>query len=400
MKRILHIVASMDPVGGGVAQAIHTLAAALEAYAYTSEVISLDAPDAPFLQAGTNLDLPIHAIGPGRFAWAYHKNLKVWLETKGGDYDFWIVHGLWLYPSWAAVQTASKRGRPVFIFPHGMLDPWFQSWKRRPVKTLRNTLYWHLLESRTVRRADALLFTCAEERRLASTTFARYRPRRTEVVGLGNADVPGADESPMSAFLRHCPSVDGQRYLLFLGRIHPKKGIPLLLEGWARAMGQVQSPEFIHLVIAGPGEDSAHGLEMQALAKRLLPEGRVHFPGMLSGPAKWAALRGAEAFVLFSHQENFGIAVVEALACGTPVLLSKQVNIWPEAIDGGSGFAAMDNIEETSGCLQSWLKLNAAERQIARSRARTTYTAHFSADAAANRLKQVFANTRVKDARH
>ncbi|MCC5838584.1 MAG: glycosyltransferase [Opitutales bacterium] len=398
MKRILHIVASMDPAGGGVAQAIRTLADALKAYGYVSEAVSVDAPDAPFLSTGRPPDLPIHAVGPGRFGWAYHRNLKMWLETDGRGYDIWIIHGLWLYPSAAALRTAAARTRKVFIFPHGMLDPWFQSWKRRPTKTLRNTLYWHLLESGTVRRADGLLFTCAEERRLASTTFARYRPQRAEVVGLGNADVPAAGESPLSAFLRHCPAVEGQRYLLFLGRIHPKKGLPLLLEGWARAIREAPAGEPLHLVIAGPGADSAHGLEMQALAGRILPEGTVHFPGMLSGSAKWAALRGADAFVLFSHQENFGIAVVEALASGTPVLLSTQVNIWREVVDGGGGLAAMNDREGATKCLQSWFSLNAAQRETARAHARATYLATFSADAAARRLDQVFSNESTRDA--
>ncbi|NBB79011.1 MAG: glycosyltransferase [Verrucomicrobia bacterium] len=384
MQRVLHIVASMDPAGGGVAQAIQTIASGLRVEGLASEVVSVDDPASAFLNSDGGLT--IHALGPGRFGWGFSRRLHDWLESEGIRFDIWIVHGLWLHPSYLAVSVAGRSGIPVHVYPHGMLDPWFQSWRRRPFKTLRNFLYWHLLEAATIRKATSLLFTCEGERRLAATTFSRYQPQAEAVVGLGNADVPPVKSTSKDAFAALCPEVAERSYLLFMGRLHPKKGIDLLLEGWAVATRGFPAASVPLLIIAGPGEDSGYGRALRKQAEALLPPGACRFPGMLSGDAKWAALRGAAAFVLFSHQENFGIAVAEALACGTPVLISDKVNIWREIIDRRAGWAASDSVASVAECLKDWLELAPEARNDARVQARATFLEVFEAGQASHRL--------------
>lgn len=395
MGRVLHIVASMDPAGGGVAQAVQTIAAGLSELGFANEVLSVDDPASSFLMADGGPT--IHAIGPGLHGWAYSKRLRHWLNSEGAAFDHWIVHGLWLYPSYAAVSLGLKNRVPVHVYPHGMLDPWFQSWRRRPLKTLRNILYWHLLEATTIRRATSLLFTCEEERRLAATTFTGYRPQAERVVGLGNADIPSADSIPGDAFAAVCPEVAGRPYVLFMGRLHPKKGIDLLIQGWAKATSGHPHASVPLLVIAGPGEDSAYGCGLREQAKALLPPGACLFPGMVSGAAKWAALRGASAFVLFSHQENFGIAVVEALASETPVLISDKVNIWREIIEGGAGWAASDSVASITACLSDWLALSPKACAATRIRARTIFLEVFEAGRAAHRLAEHLHGAEAKE---
>src|SRR5690606_26947031 len=97
-------------------------------------------------------------------------------------------------------------------------------------------------------------------------------------------------------------------------------------------------------VIAGPCGDAKYIKQLQAQAEAFCPTDSVIWPGMLTGDAKWGALRAAEVFLLTSHQENFGIAVVESLACGTPVLISQQVNIWPEIVEDEVGFSEPDTM--------------------------------------------------------
>jgi glycosyltransferase involved in cell wall biosynthesis len=170
--------------------------------------------------------------------------------------------------------------------------------------------------------------------------------------------------------------------LLFLSRIHEKKGCDLLLQAFATTYAH--DPQW-HLVMAGPDDDGSMA-RLQAMADKLGIAGRVSWPGMLSGAAKWGAYRTAEAFCLPSHQENFGLVVAEALACGCPVLITEQVNIWREVVDGGAGLAGADTVVGVTGLLSRWLALGPAVASSCRSQARPTFLRNFHIAAASRRI--------------
>jgi glycosyltransferase involved in cell wall biosynthesis len=149
----------------------------------------------------------------------------------------------------------------------------------------------------------------------------------------------------------------GRKYFLFLSRIHRKKGCDLLLEAFARVADQ---PD-LDLVMAGPDEEGLQAV-LEGKAQKLGISERVHWTGMLEGDVKWGALRSAEAFVLPSHQENFGVAVVEALACGVPVIISDKVNIWPEIAQDRAGIVKADTAEGTSEGMAAFLAMGPEER--------------------------------------
>jgi len=372
--RILHVVAGMDPRQGGVCQAIRTIIQGLVlAGDHHNEVACLDDPRADYL-AGQ--PFTVHALGPTGGPWCYGKGLFPWLLENLGRFDSVIVHGLWLYPSHAAakaMRTLKCRGNTplpsLHVMPHGMLDPYFQRDPSRRVKAFRNWIYWKFIEHKVVNDATGLLFTCEEEMLLARQPFHPYRPKQESVVGLGVEEPPAFREEMREAFLHACPDLGDGPYLLFLSRIHPKKGVDLLIRAYAQLAGSLSSASSDHpksvpaLVIAGP-LDSAYAAEMQRLANELvapLPSisdhfsPRILFPGMLRDNAKWGAFYGCDAFVLPSHQENFGIAVVEALACGKPVLISNKVNIWREIESEQAGLVAKNPEEGTRDMLQRFL---------------------------------------------
>ena len=174
-------------------------------------------------------------------------------------------------------------------------------------------------EGPLLRHAGAVLFTSEEERRLAERAFLPYalKPR---VVAYGTAEVPGDPAAQRAAFAAAVPQLAGKPFLLFLSRIHVKKGCDLLVEAFGRVAAQ--APD-LQLVIAGP-DQAGQVAALRATADGLGIADRVHFPGMISGDVKWGAFRSCTAFVLPSHQENFGIAVVEAAACGAAVLISDK----------------------------------------------------------------------------
>jgi glycosyltransferase involved in cell wall biosynthesis len=382
--RLLHVIGSMDPAGGGPCQGIRSLAEQLSGGGHSVEVVCLDSLRPEYLNERA---LQIHALGRPRGSWKYHPRLRPWLERNLPRFDAAILNGLWLYQGLALLRVARDCGTPYFIFPHGMLDPWFQRAAERRMKAARNWLYWKLCEQRVVHRAAGLFFTCAAEMELARGTFQPYRPRREISVGYGVAEPPSLTAEMTGAFFDRCPGLGGQPYFLFLSRIHYKKGIDLLIRAYARLCRQRGALTVPKLVIAGPGGETDYGKELCQLAREVCEPDSIFWPGMLTGPAKWGALGHCEAFVLPSHQENFGIAVAEALACGKPVLISNQINIWQEIDAYGAALVQPDTVSGTAQLLSDWLNLSHAAKVAMGQRARVCFQELYSIEVAARRLQ-------------
>ncbi len=473
----------MDPTSGGPCQGIRQSIPALSELGCDNEVLCLDPPGETF---GVCDPFVVHRIGRGRGPWKYHRGLVPWLIEHLPGYDAVIIHGLWLHHSFAMTRAVGWLRRHagagglrsvsgeadavgggagakpaasalpltgcsfggvrvprVFVMPHGMLDPWFQREPSRRLKAIRNWMVWKVAEHRVISQADGVLFTCQRELELAREPFRPYRPRRELNVGYGVAPPPAATPSMRQAFDAAVPELGGRPYLLFLSRIHPKKGVDLLLRAYGELRTQRCSPSppaplpeagrgepdsYAHphspaplpeagrgepdsygrphstaalpeagrgepdrsvgslpaLVIAGP-LDSEYARQMRSLARQPgTPD--VFFAGMLSGEAKWGALHGCDAFVLPSHQENFGIAVVEAMACGRPVLISDQVNICREIVDAGAGLVRPDTAAGTTALLRDFAETSAGDHDKMASAAKACYAAHFQIEQAAARM--------------
>jgi glycosyltransferase involved in cell wall biosynthesis len=251
-----------------------------------------------------------------------------------------------------------------------MLDPWFR--ERNPLKHAAKQFFWWAFEGRLLSHATAVLFTAEEERRLARDQFIGWRYTET-VVPFGTMPAPAETSAQRAAFERASRLQPGQPYLLYLSRIHPKKGCDILLEAFAHVAAE--KPE-LRLIISGPDQIGWTPL-LQQQADKLGLADRVHWTGPLFGEAKWGALRGAEALVLPSHQENFGIVVAEALACGTPVLISDKVNIWREIHDAGAGFVNTDDVTGTEASLRDWINSTSDRRDEMRRAAAALFTSRF-----------------------
>jgi glycosyltransferase involved in cell wall biosynthesis len=193
-----------------------------------------------------------------------------------------------------------------------------------------------------------------------------------------------------AAFLKAWPQVSGKAYLLFLGRIHPKKGCDLLIEAFAN----VEIPN-LELVMAGPDE-SGWGAELRSRAERLGIAERITWTGMLRGDVKWGAFFGAEAFALPSHQENFGIAVADALACGVIPLISDKVNIASDVVADGAGLMDADTVEGTMRLLSRFNRLTAEERSAMREKALECYQRRYALNNAAQAIYQVLGLNHAK----
>ncbi len=377
--RILHCIHSVDPAIGGPLEALRQSTRVLCQRGHQVEVACLDAAGAPGV---AEFPASVHALGRGRGSYGYSPQFVPWIRAHHAHFDCVVVHGIWQYHSFGVWRALHATATPYYVFPHGMLDPWFN--RTYPLKHLKKLLYWPWAEYRVLRDAAAVLFTSEEERRLARQSFALYRCREI-VVKFGTA-APDPDlRAAREKFLEEFPALRGQNFLLFLGRIHAKKGVEELIRALAQAPTE-------HLVIAGPCADESYLANLLRLTNELQARERIRFTGMLGGERKWGAFAAADAFILPSHQENFGIAVVEALACGTPVLISNQINIWREIVADRAGFAEQDDLAGTKRLLERWNATAADERKAMGARAKISFARRFEINRAVDSLLAVLAD--------
>ena len=258
---------------------------------------------------------------------AYTPALGRWLQSHLRSWDLLHVHSLFSWPATRGMAIARALGTPYLVHCLGHLQPW--SLNQSP---LRKQLFLALIERRNLNGAAALQATSAME----SADFARLRLRPPALDLPLGVDIPELHQDARERLCQSLPQIDPQApRLLFLSRLHPKKGLERLLEALALLRHrQPQRPW--QLLIAGSGEP-AYEQQLRGLVNRLGIGDRCHWLGFVSGESKEWLLQGCDWFVLPSSAENFGIAVAEALAAATPVLLSAEVGLAATVVEAGAG---------------------------------------------------------------
>jgi glycosyltransferase involved in cell wall biosynthesis len=345
---ILHVIPSLAPRDGG--PTVATLAVCRELIRrgqqveiYTTNADGEGCLDVP-LEAATHvrgIDITYFPINGSHYykisramASALHKNIP----------RFQLVHinSLYQFPSSIAAYYCRKYQIPYILRPHGTLDPYL--YRRHP---LRKRLYEALIERRNLATAAAVQFTTAEEMKLASSFNLRFRgiviPHGVEIDTLP----PACTTLATSLW----PELNEKRVVLFLGRINFKKGLDILVAAFGRVLRQRRDT---HLVLAGPDTNGYEARVRRWLAEEQATH-NVTFTGMVERERKISLLNRADLFVLPSYTENFGIAVVEAMAAGLPVLVSNRVNLWPEIQNAGAGIVINPDVGELTTALLTLL---------------------------------------------
>lgn len=373
--KILQMVHTLDPSVGGIAPALLALSGGLVRRGHKIDIVALDDPGSPWL---AHVDLTVHALGAGTTSYRYSNKLLPWLREHGGEYDCVIVNGLWQYLSLAAWRRFAGSSIPYYVFPHGMLDPWFK--RTFPLKHLKKWLYWPWADYRVLRDAASVIFTSEEERLRARKSFWLYTCRE-RVSPLGLAMPPPSSARAKELFLNRYPQLQNTRILLFLGRLHPKKGCDILIDALPRHSE-------VSLVLAGP-DQVGWRRHLEERVTRLDMTSRIVFTGMLEGAMKEGAFAAADAFILPSHQENFGMSVVESLAIGLPVLISNRVNIWREIEADHAGYVESDDLPGTTRLIERWVHAPPEKREAMRSNARECFARRFEINHAVDSLLQI-----------
>ncbi|BDG09654.1 glycosyltransferase [Anaeromyxobacter paludicola] len=324
--RVLHVVGCYPPAleWGGPPPAVAGYARALRAAGVEAEVFATTArasADLPPVAAGSRVQdgVPVTFFPAwGRSRAFFSPALGAALLRRAGEFDLVHAHMMWAFPGIAAARAAERAKVPYVLTPHGSLDPWALRQRR-----LEKRLFLALLEGRTLRRAAAVHFT-AEAERAAAPAWARALPSFV----VGNT----VDPAPFAAVGEEAVRA-ASRDVLVLGRIHPMKGLDLLVPAFRQVLAREPGAR---LVVAGPDE-AGHQAEVEALCARAGIAARVTFTGLLDAAGRARALARAALLAAPSYRENFGMAVAEAMAAGLPVVVSDKVNIAGEIAAAGAG---------------------------------------------------------------
>jgi glycosyltransferase involved in cell wall biosynthesis len=346
MKKILHVISSCDPATGGPIEGIKQFYNIYKKLNIEINILTNDGPKDKFLN---DKNLPkVFTTGPLPIIYKklnnFNPKLFNWLNHNIMNYDFVIVNGIWQFHNYAVFKTAKKFKIPYFVFPHGMLDPWFN--ENYFFKKIKKILYWNLIQHRVLQNAKKVLFTTKIESELAKKSFQPYKIN-SSVLGYGIEGNPFL-KSKKNLFFKKFKKLKKKRILLYLGRITEKKGLDLLIN----AFNSIRETD-THLVIAG-NSNNEYAKKLKSLINNLKINKFVTWTGPIYNKFKWDTFKAASLFCLSSHQENFGISVVEALSSGTPVLITNKINIYKIIKKYRCGYINNDDLKGTIKSLNEW----------------------------------------------
>jgi glycosyltransferase involved in cell wall biosynthesis/acetyltransferase-like isoleucine patch superfamily enzyme len=328
--KIVHVIPYMHAAAGGPPVVVDRLSRELAARGHDVRVLTTDlyAEGDQGWQTAGNFPFHLEIFPAARSnSFGYSRAFQRGIREAVHNCDIVHIHTLWTFASFAAARESLRANVPFLVMPHGMLDPHSvqRGW-------LKKQVYGRLVEWPLIRRASGMCYTHLEEERLAAET-CRGLPRG-HIVELGTESPPECERDELRAeFLDRYPELRGRKVVLFLGRLHSKKGLDLLIPAFDRVVQQ--QPE-AHLLVVGPGE-SKYVESIRADVGRRGLDSKASFTGRLSGREKWAAMAASDLFVLPSYQENFALAAVDAMRGGLPVLLSRRVNLWQDVVEAGAG---------------------------------------------------------------
>lgn len=374
--RIATLTASISRNGGGVSEAVRRLSLAITARGDGAVTIfsgedEHSAADSP---AWDGVPLHLGAVrGPRAFGW----QPGLGRDLRAAAPDLVHLHGIWMYPSLATLRWSEGAGRPRIISPHGMLDPWALT-----VSPLKKRLVRALFEDRNLCGA-AVLHALNQAEHDAMRAFGLKNP--VAIIPNG-VDLPPLGDHGPPPWAGAVPA--DARILLFLGRLHPKKGLKPLLHAFAAAQARTPALRDWRLVIAG-WDQNGHRGELEALVRELTLERSVHFPGPIHGAAKNAALAAADAFILPSFSEGLPMAVLEAWSFARPVLMTRACNL-PEGFSAGAALEIGTRPEELADSLGVMARLAPSGLSAMGAQGRALVQERFNWDHVAARMHAVY----------
>jgi len=384
--RVLHVIPGIAARYGGPSTVLPPMVQALNRLpGVTAEIATTDADGASASisqKLVDQLNIPVHLFHR-TFSerWKFSAGLWRWLNRHVSDYDLLHVHALWTFSTTAACAAARRHSVPVVLRPCGMLSHY--TWKR---SAWLKRFYWRALDRRQIATVRRFHVTSSAE---GAEVECLSLPNKVPAVIIPHGLAPEAWESlacPETLRRRCGPKANDRPIVLFLSRLHPKKGLAdLLLPAFAR----LRSNAF--LAIVGGLDENAPGYEAQirATAAELGLTNRIALLGSVAAHERWSLFDGAAVFVLPSHSENFGMVVTEAMARGAAVVVSREVQASEHVVLANAGSVVSLDVAALAAALDLWLSQPDA-RQAAGENGRRYAREHFQWDQIVKRIHALY----------
>jgi len=327
---IVHFLPEIRLADGGVVRAVLDWCAVFAARGHRVTLLAWNGQDVPGDWSAPNSSTPSVVLLPaptkamGRLGDdALHR-----ADAAMASADVLHLHTPWFESNRQLAELAARHGLPYLVSIHGMLDDWSMA-----QKSLKKRLYLALVGRRFLNRAARVHCTAeaelAQARKWFDNSNTAVLPYLVDLTPFETLPGPAAALASLPPAMRHLPK------LLFLSRLHEKKGVDVLLRAAARLRDEGRT---FALIIAGTGEP-AYERSLKELAAQLRLSEIVHFTGLVTGTSKLSLYQAADVFVLPTQQENFGLVLIESLACGTPIVTTRGTDIWQELEQAGGVIA-------------------------------------------------------------
>lgn len=375
--RVTHTLAYLGKDKGGIAAAIPPLLEACSNHGPSTEIVSQTWPEEESVELPGNVySYYVQMATNSKFGYS-HELRRVLRQRLVCGADLIHSHNLWMYINYLSAELASSLKKPHLITPHGALEPWALAHSARKKKLAR-----FLFQDRGLKKA-----ACVHALSLPEAVNIRALGVETPIAVIPNGvDLTAYSSLPVrTALVDRFPQLADQKLILFLGRIHPKKGLIHLIEAWGRLARRF--PEW-HLVIAGPDEVS-HRASLERMTRSLDVSSRISFIGMVAGDDKVEVLSACDIFVLPSFSEGFSMAVLEAMACKLPILLTSTCN-FHEAAEVGAAVEVSPEAQSVQQGLGSLLEMTDREREEMGMRGNSLVAGKYSWKHVAKELTQVY----------
>lgn len=376
MLRVASIISTLDPKSGGPAKTI------LDQNIFFNKVKKYHA-DIISLENEHNIPKYFHNLKNiiyfSRHSFFYkfkflginrypvQLNFLYWLIKNKNNYDVFVLHGIWDFKNLVARLFIKKK---YYVFLHGTLDP-YES--KNFFKYIKKKIYWFLVEKKNLMHAKAVLFTTSNEKRVNKNTFVNTDGLNKLTVDYAIFLEKYKKSVNTNKFFKTNPFLINKKYYLFMGRIDPKKGCDILLRSIHLLGNKFKS----NLVFAGDYNNST-GSELKKLVIELDLQKKVFFLGHVTNEIKSEVLANSKAMLLCSHDENFGISVVESLGYGKPVLTTYKVNTYKKILAYKAGYIANDNVKSFSRIINKFENLNVKKIKTMSKNAQNCFNENFN----------------------